>query len=67
MFIPDSRVQSPLKRGEAKGQGGARCSKINTQEHVDSRLSPNVSTTPLWQWGFRKCLTFSWKTLRGKH
>ena len=29
--------------------------------------SPNVSTTPLRQWGFRKCLPFSWTTLRGKH
>ena len=29
--------------------------------------SPNVSTTPLRQWGFRQCLPFSWTTLRGKH
>ena len=28
---------------------------------------PNVSTTPLRQWGFRQCLPFSWTTLRGKH
>ena len=28
---------------------------------------PNVSTTPLRQWGFRQCLSFSWTTLRGKH
>ena len=28
---------------------------------------PNVSTTPLRQWGFRQCLLFSWTTLRGKH
>ena len=28
---------------------------------------PNVSTTPLVQWGFRQCLPFSWTTLRGKH
>ena len=27
----------------------------------------NKSTSPLWQWGFRQCLPFSWKTLRGKH
>ena len=27
----------------------------------------NVSTTPLWQWGFWQCLPFSWTTLRGKH
>ena len=26
-----------------------------------------VSTTPLWQWGFRQCLSFSWITLRDKH
>ena len=28
---------------------------------------PNVSTTPLRQWGFQQCLPFSWTTLRGKH
>ena len=28
---------------------------------------PNVSTTPLRQWGFRQCLPFRWATLRGKH
>ena len=28
---------------------------------------PNVSTTPLQQWGFRQCLPFSLTTLRGKH
>ena len=28
---------------------------------------PNVSTTPLRQWGFRQCLPFSWTTRRGKH
>ena len=28
---------------------------------------PNVSTTPLRQWGFRQCLPFSWITLRDKH
>ena len=27
----------------------------------------NISTTPLWQWGFQQCLPFSWTTLRGKH
>ena len=27
----------------------------------------NISTTPLWQWGFWQCLPFSWTTLRGKH
>ena len=31
------------------------------------RLCPNISTTPLRQWGFRQCLPFSWTTLRGKH
>ena len=30
-------------------------------------LSPNISTTPLRQWGFRQCLPFSWTTLGGKH
>ena len=30
-------------------------------------VSPNVSTTPLRQWGLRQCLPFSWATLRGKH
>ena len=30
-------------------------------------LYPNISTTPLRQWGFWQCLLFSWTTLRGKH
>merc|ERR1711997_1165704 len=33
----------------------------------DNIHGPNVSTTPLRQWGFRQCLPFSWTTLRGKH
>ena len=33
---------------------------------VDTQ-NPNISTTPLRQWGFRQCLPFSWTTLRGKH
>ena len=28
---------------------------------------PNVSITPLRQWGFRQCFPFIWTTLRGKH
>ena len=32
-----------------------------------AKPGPNISTTPLWQWGFRQCLPFSWTTLRGKH
>ena len=28
---------------------------------------PNISSTPLKQWGFRQCLPFSWTTIRGKH
>ena len=32
-----------------------------------SGVSPNVSTTPLCQWGFGQCLPFSWTQLRGKH
>ena len=27
----------------------------------------NVSTNPLWQWRFFKCLTFGWTTLRDKY
>jgi hypothetical protein len=30
-------------------------------------MRPNVSNTPLQQWGFQQCLPFSWTTLRGKH
>ena len=39
----------------------------NYSRHCLSRLCPNVSTTPLQQWGFQQCLPFSWTTLRGKH
>ena len=31
------------------------------------KLGPNVSTTPLWQWGFWQCLHSSSTTLGGKH
>ena len=31
------------------------------------RKCPNVSTTPLRQWGFWQFLPFSWTTLRDKH
>ena len=31
------------------------------------REGPNLSTTPLRQWGFRQCLPFNWTTLRSKH
>ena len=31
------------------------------------RYSPNISTTPLWQWGFRQCLPYNQTALRGKH
>ena len=31
------------------------------------QFGPNISTTPLQQWGFRQCLPVSWTTIRGKH
>ena len=43
------------------------CSKKYQNEHTSVSLSPNVSTTPLRQWGFQQCLPFSWTTLRGNH
>ena len=41
--------------------------QINGQQFIHEHLGLNVSTTPLRQWGFRQCLSFSWTTLRGKH
>ena len=38
-----------------------------TQSFFSTSISPNVSTTPLWQWGFWQRLPFIWTTLRGKH
>ena len=38
-----------------------------TPHNLFGRSGPNVSTTPLRQWGFWQCLPFSWTTLRGKH
>ena len=51
---------------------------LDFQIHVSSRAylnsnhfkdlpCPNISTTPLRQWGFRQCLPISWTTLRDKH
>ena len=34
---------------------------------IHIRQCPNISSTPLRQWDFWQCLTFSWTTLRGKH
>ena len=34
---------------------------------IQNRHGPNISTTPLRQWGFQQCLPLSWTTLRGKH
>ena len=36
-------------------------------DFMREQYRPNVSTTPLWQWGFRQCLPFSWTSLRGTH
>ena len=33
---------------------------------IFTRKCPNVSTSPLRQWGFRQCLPFSWTALRDK-
>ena len=38
-----------------------------TKKGLLNWYGPNVSTTPLQQWGFGQCLPFSWTTLRGKH
>ena len=43
----------------------SRYSEMAEQTFI--KLSRNVSTTPLRQWGFRQCLPFSWTILRGKH
>ena len=37
---------------------------LNFVEYVKLTIyCSNVSTTPLWQWGFGQCLPFSWTTL----
>ena len=41
--------------------------ELHKQDFQGTILCPNVSTTPLRQWGFRKCLPFCWKTLSSKH
>jgi hypothetical protein len=45
----------------------ALCSVYSVALDRTRRQHPNVSTTPLGQWGFRQCLPFSWTTVRGKH
>ena len=39
---------------------------IGDYNHLQCQLAVTCSL-PLWQWGFRQCLPFIWKTLRGKH
>ena len=41
--------------------------ELHKQDFQGTILCPNVSTTPLRQWGFWQCLPFSWTTLRDKH
>ena len=44
--------------------------KLQNNSHLQMAIflhCLNVSTTPLPQWGFRQCLSFSLTTLRGKH
>ena len=41
--------------------------KIILKDETLKSPGPNVSTTPLRQWGLRQCLPFSWTTIRGKH
>ena len=43
------------------------CKDFRLHPHKQHTHCPNVSTTPLRQWGFRQCLPFSWTKLRGKH
>ena len=45
----------------------ARSVLLHTDQKGPNILTGSVSTTPLWQWGFRQCLPFSWKRLKGKH
>ena len=54
---------------EVKCKGNTQITHMEEtkKRHRVIRLCPNVSTTRLWQWGFRQCLPFSWTTLRGKH
>ena len=40
---------------------------LNDSKLIYLSPSPDVSTTPLVQWGFQQCLPFSWTTLRVKH
>ena len=40
--------------------------ELHKQDFQGTILCPNVSTTPLRQWGFRQCLPFCWKTLSSK-
>ena len=46
-----------------------RSEHLTNMEVGFGRHGPNVSTTPLQQWGFQQqqCLPFSWTILRGKH
>jgi hypothetical protein len=51
LYIP--AVETFQRGGRPKFCFGSKC--------------PNVSTTPLQQWGFWQCLPFSWITLTDKH
>ena len=50
-----------------KGKFFVHYTRLNNRHPKFRQLCLNVSTTPLWQCGFRHCLPFSWITLRVKH
>ena len=59
------------KCGQSMDNGGKKSCHWNCLESTNlfewNWPGPNVSTSPLRQWGFRQCLPFSWTTLRVKH
>ena len=53
----------PLPAPASPASAASEDQGYRNRYNLIDRPSPNVSTTPLQQWGFWQCLPFSWTTL----
>ena len=65
--LPVLPHMEPLSLRAVLAEQYAQYTRFLFQTSQAPTKSPNVSTTPLRQWGFQQCLPFSWATLRYKH
>ena len=62
---PNRKWKQKLKRKSVSKK--LRFVLVFLKQKLETGYSPNISTNPLQQWGFRQFLPSSWTALRGKH